>query len=131
MSLGTEIALIKALGGGSSLPSVTSADAGKVLAVDNSGVWGAQTPASGGGVLVVTETDGTLDKTWQEIHDVDFAVIKVGESTLPVYEVVKSGVTYLVNSMKYQSGTFILMSYSAPSASGYPMVVSAGGGGND
>lgn len=40
MSLGTEIALIKALGD-SSLPSVTSADAGKVLAVDNSGVWGA------------------------------------------------------------------------------------------
>lgn len=24
---------------------------------------------SGGGVLVVTDTDGTLDKTWQEIHD--------------------------------------------------------------
>lgn len=24
---------------------------------------------SGGGVLVVTSTEGTLDKTWQEIHD--------------------------------------------------------------
>lgn len=42
MSLGTEIALIKALGG-------------------NGG--------GSGGVLVVTETDGTLDKTWKEIYD--------------------------------------------------------------
>lgn len=25
--------------------------------------------SSGGGVLVVHDTDGTLDKTWQEIHD--------------------------------------------------------------
>ncbi len=42
MALGTEIALIKALGGGgSSLPTVTSADAGKVLGVNDSGVWGA------------------------------------------------------------------------------------------
>ena len=42
MSLGTEIALIKALGGGASLPSVTPADVGKVLGVNDSGVWGAQ-----------------------------------------------------------------------------------------
>ena len=61
MGLGTEIALINALGGGgSSLPSVTPADAGKVLAVDNSGVWGAANPSSGGGVLLVHEVeDGT------------------------------------------------------------------------
>ena len=31
--------------------------------------------AGGGGVLVVTNTDGTLDKTWQEIHD---AMLSVG-----------------------------------------------------
>lgn len=52
MSLGTEIALIKALGG-------------------NGG-------GSGGGVLVVTDTDGTLDKTWQEIHDAPVAVVHRG-----------------------------------------------------
>lgn len=55
MALGTEIALIKALGGGG---------------------------GSGGGVLVVgwtvsgeLENVYTLDKTWQEIHDADYAVI--------------------------------------------------------
>ena len=41
MGLGTEIALIKALGGGSgSLPPITASDNGKVLTAD-SGVWGA------------------------------------------------------------------------------------------
>lgn len=38
---GKTIALIKALSGGGGLPPVTESDAGKVLAVDNSGVWGA------------------------------------------------------------------------------------------
>ena len=41
MNTGETIALIKAFGSGSSLPSVTSADNGKVLAVEN-GAWAAQ-----------------------------------------------------------------------------------------
>jgi hypothetical protein len=95
-------------------------------------LWLKAIAQGGGGVLVVTDTDGTLDKTWQEIKDADFAVIKVGNSTLPVYEVRKGGTTtYTVKSMKYQSGTFSLQSYTASSASNYPTVVSAGGGGND
>lgn len=44
MTTGEVIALIKAFGGGGGGPS-------------------------GGGVLVVHDVDGTLDKTWQEIHD--------------------------------------------------------------
>ena len=32
---------------------------------------------AGGGVLVVTDTDGILDKTWQEIADSTWAVLKV------------------------------------------------------
>jgi ketol-acid reductoisomerase len=31
--------------------------------------------SGGGGVLVVTDTNGTLDKTWQEIHDAGAAII--------------------------------------------------------
>ena len=54
------------------LPAVTDVDAGKVLAVNNSGVWVAQTPASGGGVLVVkfAYADGMsfCNHTFAEIH---------------------------------------------------------------
>lgn len=31
---------------------------------------------SGGGVLVVTDTNGTLDKTWQDIVDAEYSVLK-------------------------------------------------------
>ena len=66
--MGTLIAMHKALGGGS-------------------GGGG----SSGGGVLVVHETvtatseDATihtLDKTWQEIHDADFAVLKTDDGMI-------------------------------------------------
>ena len=53
---------------GSSLPAVTGEDDGKVLTVVD-GAWQPASGGSGGGVLVVTDTSGTLNKTWQEIHD--------------------------------------------------------------
>lgn len=55
-------------GGGSGLPAVTAADNGDVLTVVN-GAWDKAASSGGGGVLVVNVTDGTCDKTWQEIHD--------------------------------------------------------------
>ena len=78
---------------------------------------------SGGGVLVVTatvtETDGeepttTLDKTWQEIHDADLAVIKCTGMD-----------TAFVNYAKYVSGNYAVvasnrMVYVTESANGYP-----------
>ena len=73
MGLGTEIALIKALCGGSGggLPEVTSADAGKVLGVNDSGVWGAQEPIGKKFIVTLTPTaqdySGTMDKTVAEI----------------------------------------------------------------
>lgn len=39
--------------------------------------------SSGGGVLVVHDADGTLDKTWQEIADAGFAVCYV-QPSIPV-----------------------------------------------
>lgn len=72
---------------------------------------------SGGGVLVVTDTDGTLDKTWQEIHDADFAVV-----------VLTNGTTvgkYAVTSTSYVESEYTVETadegvYIASSADGYP-----------
>ena len=68
MNTGETIALIKAFGkGGGSLPSVTSADNGKVLAVED-GAWAAQQKKF---IVTLTPTDldysGTMDKTPAEI----------------------------------------------------------------
>ena len=78
MALGTEIALIKALGGGSGggLPEVTSADAGKVLGVNDSGVWG----ASGNIVLEGTRSGGDVTITTSPLpsHDAFVNAYKMG-----------------------------------------------------
>ena len=61
------------------LPNVTGTDEGKVLTVNDSGVWVAANPSSGGGVLVVDATvqdvTATANKTCKEIID---AYITVG-----------------------------------------------------
>ena len=79
---------------------------------------------SGGGVLVVTDTDGTLDKTWQEIHDAAFAVIKesfIEEGTTAIYPVMQV-------STNGGSGPYSVASndpvYEASSASDYPVLQS-------
>ena len=88
----------------SDLPKVTDADAGKVLTVNNSGVWVAQNPSSGGGVLFVNVSvvqDGnniiyTADKTAREIinamplvysHDIE----ESGGSVNHYYNILFSG----------------------------------------
>lgn len=70
MNTGETIALIKAIGGGGSLPSVTSEDNGKVLAVKD-GAWAA---SEQGKKFIVTLTPydetfsgGVMDKTVGEI----------------------------------------------------------------
>lgn len=72
MEAGETIALIKALGngGGSSLPAVTSADNGKVLAVKD-GAWAADEMQQKKFIVTLTPTSpdfsGTMDKTVAEI----------------------------------------------------------------
>ena len=55
------------------LPQVSQTDAGKVLAVNNSGVWGAQNPIGKPFVVTLTPTaadySGTMDKTVAEINE--------------------------------------------------------------
>ena len=77
---------------------------------------------SGGGVLVVTDTDGTLDKTWQEIADADFAVILAYRSQveaivhMPVNFCNEGKDTYDV-ACELQGATVY---YTAESTSDYP-----------
>ncbi len=75
-----------------------------------------------GGVLVVTETNDTLDKTWQEIHDAFVAGsvrIQNGTGTIMNVKIVgyssREG-TYSVVCDNYQTDE----TYTTDSASGYP-----------
>lgn len=111
--------LYKIAQGSGGVPPVEDADKGKYLHANESTgdlEW-ATAGGSGGGVLVVTNTDGTLDKTWQEIHDAMLsggAVIQANETNVDtVLRVYNSKGTYLVISV--DDGM-----YAASSASGYP-----------
>lgn len=90
------LALIKSLsgGGGGSLPSVTSSDNGKVLAVKD-GAWAADSN------LFVVTANGTLsvDKTYAEI----VAAYEAGES---VY-LVNSGETYILSDVSSYAVDFV------------------------
>lgn len=73
---------------------------------------------SGGGVLVVHDVDGTLDKKWQEIHDVDFAVVV---TTVPAGKHV--GICTSVTKNRDQTEFIVGTTendYTASSADGYP-----------
>lgn len=83
-------------------------------------------------VMVINDTDGTLDKTWQEIYDAmaqgKFCVHKYDSGTLEggiefdiVTKVSTTGGKYVVDAGMY--------SYSASSATGYPVYDSGSGGG--
>ena len=96
MALGTEIALIKALGG-------------------NGG-------SGTGGVLVVTEDEnGTLDKTWQEIHDA--ALVGIVVLTCEYSSQIRPAYLYevFVSDDEYQVA-FRDSYYIASSADGYPII---------
>lgn len=79
---------------------------------------------SGGGVLVVTDTDGTLDKTWQEIHDAMLVGSVAIDSSTPfatnivcvgrVYSTTLMGGKYSVHPVDAE------VNYDTDSASGYP-----------
>ena len=77
--------------------------------------------AAAGGVLVVHDVDGTLDKTWQEIHDAFIAngvVVADGNFLVSVSVVLTAHGQYLVGTSN--SGLYSERSYSATSANGYP-----------
>ena len=81
--------------------------------------------SSGGGVLVVHDVDRTLDKTWQEIHDGGFSVIKAGTDNdityMPIITVWRDDNEYGVGAFNAASETPVMIFFIASSASGYPV----------
>lgn len=130
MEAGETIALIKALGGsggGSSLPTDPAQDG--TYNLQNTVSSGTSTlswasGSSGGGVLVVHDVEGTLDKTWQEIHDCDFGVIKTGTdgdiTYMPIINVWRDDNEYGVGAYNTSGETPVTIYFIASSPSGYP-----------
>lgn len=83
-----------------------------VYAVSASASW--QPAAPSGGVLVVHEVDGTLDKTWQEIYDaLPIAVLDIpSTSTRKLFDRARTD----LHGLFVSGGEY----YAANSASGYP-----------
>lgn len=84
---------------------------------------------SGGGVLVVhADADtGALDKTWQEINDADFAVMKVGVGFTVVapavyIEAADESEYVVVFADIAMGGTITYYQSTATSADGYPVL---------
>ena len=110
--------------GSGGVPAVEDADKGKYLhANESTGDLEWETPGgSGGGVLVVTDTDGTLDKTWQEIHDAMLSGGAVVYNELP-FPNARSVLGFFENSNGKEYSVFVGYhgdAYLASSASGYP-----------
>lgn len=79
---------------------------------------------SGGGVLVVYDMNGTLDKTWQEIHDSAPLVWQTdgdGGYRILVAVFEEEG-DFVVTFAEPQPDRNIMRSYVATSASGYPRI---------
>jgi len=112
------------------VPSATAEDEGKVLTVNENGFPSWASGGTGGGVLVVTvDVDTmTLDKTWQEIYDADFAVLRiVDERGILTYICTDCVITafaedpYQVNFAQPSSET-IVAQFNAHTASDYPVL---------
>lgn len=98
---------------------------GEVIALAKA--FGSGGGSSGGGVLVVhMDSDtGTLDKTWQEIHDaaltgIVIIVINEGDQIILAYV---GGIN--ISGSEYQVGTTTETYFIASSADGYPVYVDA------
>lgn len=132
MSLGQIIALIKAFGGGgggggSSLPTDPASDGTYVLEnTVSSGTgtlsWGSG-GGGGGGILIVHDTEGTLDKTYAEIKAALAAVIVTATNDLwyPVKYDEDSGYMVTVMGQGF-GGSLTVNDYVADTADDYPVL---------
>lgn len=82
-----------------------------------------------GGVLVVNMVNGTLDKTWQEIHDAGFCVITFTANKTDTFLTVatitegggdKLGTPYQISAISDIGGSVGVFNFSANAADDYP-----------
>lgn len=80
--------------------------------------------STSGGVLVVHDVDETLDKTWQEIHDADFAVLKItyNENFISTSIILGTEIDHGVYMVYFGHNGEDTIAYMASSASGYPTI---------
>ena len=115
--------------GGSFNPDITSPQDGDTLVYNAAQSKWVNGAASGGGVLVVNlvmnqDGNNTLDKTWQEIFDADYAIIRYKDATSEYYNLVMNcnvydGVYYVIS---LSDSVLHEEVYVASSASGYPVL---------
>lgn len=74
----------------------------------------------GGGVLAVTATNGTLDKTWQEIRNATFSVLEMADEQYLQIGCVEDEGDYIVSYWTFGMTEPLL--FIADSADGYPSV---------
>lgn len=79
---------------------------------------------SGGGVLVVHDVDGTLDKTWQEIADAGFAILRIENDIGITCSISHSDGYYVKFAMLLPNGSGFddSIGYTTSTASGYPVM---------
>lgn len=112
----------------SELPSVGTSDKNKFLHTNEStGALEWAEGGSGGGVLVVNvDENGTLDKTWQEIHDGGFGVVEMDRNNEKNYYpiiTVGQGISQYYVIVIYSGESLAKLRFKATSADGYPVVV--------
>ena len=99
------------------LPRYAVGDAGKVLAVNDDGdgvEW--KEAGGGGGVLIATDTSGTLDVTGGALA----AAMETGLAAIKVYGVVKPIVAYEYDDIEY-SHKFTVINWIGESTVGYSL----------
>lgn len=78
--------------------------------------------AAGGGILIVHNENGTLDKTWQEIHDADVCIIHGSSDFTKAFRLVTSVAHLPVGSQPFEIITQPEATYVASSPDDYPTI---------
>lgn len=101
--------------------TITSAKLNKL----ENGLAEASGGGTGGGALIVNDVNGTLDKTWKEIHDNPSAVIKadVGHQTtvFHIAVIAEEEGSYALVAFSYDMNNILSEVYVTHSIDGYPV----------